>query len=93
MGPFASLVFDQAGNLYGTTYDDGNNRGSVFKLAPSGDSWVYTDLHDFGGVGNGVSPVCNLTFDANGNLFGITNSGGTSPACSGGCGVVFEITP
>ncbi len=43
MGPFASLVFDQAGKLYGTTYGDGNNRGSVFKLAPSGDSWVYTD--------------------------------------------------
>jgi uncharacterized repeat protein (TIGR03803 family) len=48
---WASLAMDRAGNLYGTTVCEGaNNVGTVFKLTPSGNSWTYTDLHDFTGA-------------------------------------------
>jgi uncharacterized repeat protein (TIGR03803 family) len=69
-GPHMStLVFDQAGNLYGTTSADGaNGWGSVFKLTPSNGSWTYTSLHDFTGGNDGGFPVGNLIFDPNGNL-------------------------
>src|SRR5581483_3699775 len=49
-GPVASLTLDRSGNLYGTTFmDDPAGYGSVFRLAPSGSGWTYTDLHDFTG--------------------------------------------
>ncbi len=88
-GPIASLVMDGAGNLYGTTSCDGaNGLGSVFKLTPSGDGWTYSSLHDFTGGSDGENPYSNVVFDANGNLYGTTSSGGSQ-----GYGVVWEITP
>jgi len=87
-GPQASLVFDQAGNLYGTTLCDGaNGKGSVFKLTPSNGTWTYTSLHDFAGS-EGSYPFSNLVFDASGNLYGTASQGGAN-----GVGVVFQITP
>ena len=53
---------------------------------PNG-NWTFTDLYDFTGGSDGGGPVGNVTLDANGNLFGTTNYGGTY-----GWGVVFEIT-
>jgi len=92
-GPFANLAFDQAGNLYGTTYADGANHvGTVFKLTNSNGNWVYTDLHDFDGT-DGEYPESSLTFDASGTLYGTTNAGGTGTGCNATCGVAFEITP
>jgi uncharacterized repeat protein (TIGR03803 family) len=93
-GPQATLM-DQAGSLYGTTFSDGaHGLGSVFKLTPSGGgTWTYTSLYDFTGGSDGANPYSNLVFDASGNLYGTTSAGGTGLACSGGCGVVFEITP
>jgi uncharacterized repeat protein (TIGR03803 family) len=88
-GPFASLVMDKAGNLYGTTYAGGANaRGSVFKLMPSSGGWLLIDLHDFTGGSDGGYVYGNLVLDANGNLYGTASAGGSS-----GHGVVFEITP
>lgn len=98
-GPLLSnLIFDQAGNLYGTTYSDGpdpnRSHGTVFKLTPSNGAWTYTSLHDFTGGSDGGYPVGNLTFDANGNLYGTASQGGDLSKCGGqGCGVVFKITP
>ncbi len=99
-GPYRSApVFDQAGNLYGTTYAAGaNGWGSVFKLTPSNGSWTYTSLHDFTGDNDGGYPVGNLVFDANGNLYGTASCGGSMGMCFGsngqhGKGVVFKITP
>src|SRR5271166_2917290 len=96
-GPAASLTMDAAGNLYGTTDKNGAfGAGTVFKLTPSGGSWKYTSLHDFTGGSDGGNPFSNVTFDANGNLYGRTSAGGdTSGDCQGlvGCGVVWEITP
>jgi uncharacterized repeat protein (TIGR03803 family) len=88
-GPIANLVFDGAGNLYGTTHVDGAyNYGSVFKLTPGGGGWSYNSLHDFTGGDDGGYPRCNITFDNNGNMYGTAASGGTMNS-----GVVFEITP
>ena len=89
-GPQATLVMDQAGNLYGTTVVDGDNcMGAVFKLTPSGDgTWTYQSLHDFTGGNDGAFPYSNIVFDDNGNLYGTAFAGGAN-----GHGVVFEITP
>ena len=93
-GPRANLVMDAAGNFYGTTFGDGPyGYGSVFKLTPSNGAWVYTSLHDFTGGSDGGNPLSNVVFDAKGNLYGTASAGGSSGACSGGCGVVWEITP
>jgi len=87
-GPQASLAFDQAGNLYGTTLCDGMyGQGSVFQLTPSNGSWTYSSLHDFDGS-DGAFPVSSLVFDANGDLYGTASEGGAY-----GYGVVFQITP
>jgi uncharacterized repeat protein (TIGR03803 family) len=88
-GPEASLAIDAAGNLYGTTFGDGDyGYGSVFKLTPSGSSWTYTSLHDFSGGSDGAYSTSSVTFDTNGNLYGTAYAGGTNEA-----GAVFEITP
>ena len=93
-GPASSLVMDAAGNLFGTTSGDGTHSyGNVFKLVPSGSSWIYTDLHDFTGGLDGWNPIAGVTLDANGNLYGTAYYGGTGSSCPLGCGVVWEITP
>jgi len=87
-GPSSSLLLDEAGNLYGTTYSGGAfGDGNVFKLTRSGGTWTLSTLHDFHG-GDGRNPRCNLIMDANGNLYGTTYAGGRN-----NLGVVFEITP
>jgi uncharacterized repeat protein (TIGR03803 family) len=93
--PFAALVFDGAGNLYGATQGGGAyGYGTVFQLAPGvGGTWTETVLHSFNNNGqDGYYPYSNLIFDAAGNLYGTTSSGGSS-VCGGGCGTVFELTP
>ncbi len=84
--PYASLVFDSAGNLYGTTYAGGsNNLGTVFKITPSG---AETVLHTFGSGNDGAAPYAGLVMDSSGNLYGTTSVGGSSSH-----GTVFKITP
>jgi uncharacterized repeat protein (TIGR03803 family) len=88
-GPYASVVMDKAGNLYGTTSGDGAHQwGSVFKLTQSNGVWTSTSLHDFTGGADGGAPYGRLVFDLNGNLYGTASLGGTY-----GDGVIFEITP
>ena len=91
--PTAGLIFDAAGNLYGTTWYGGN----VFKLVPgTNGKWTETVLHAFNG-NDGSFPFAGLAFDASGNLYGTTEYGGKLNNCQSeygnGCGVVFEITP
>lgn len=95
-GPYGQLVMDGAGNLYGTTYCDGQfGFGSVFELTPSGNGqWTYISLHDFRNGDDGANPSSYLVSDSSGNLYGTAVYGGTRNAdCQSGCGVVFKITP
>jgi uncharacterized repeat protein (TIGR03803 family) len=92
-GPLASVVFDAAGNLYGTTSGGGiYNQGTVFELQPvARGRWTEKILHHFDNNGvDGFSPLCNLILDSAGNLYGTTQSGGASAY---GGGTVFEIIP
>ena len=84
--PYAGLVRDSAGNLYGTTYYGGKyGLGSVFKMDPSGN---VTILHScVGSPTDGKYIWGGLFRDAVGNLYGTTQSGGAY-----GYGTVFELT-
>jgi uncharacterized repeat protein (TIGR03803 family) len=99
--PSSGLIFDHAGDLYGTTYGGGPNAcdgygcGMVFQLTPNGDgTWKRRLLHSFNYDGkDGFGPTAGLTFDQAGNLYGTTSWGGTATYCSGGGGTVFQLTP
>lgn len=90
------VILDSAGNLYGVANQGGAGFceygfGTVFKLSQSGQ---FSVIHTFGGD-DGAYPGSNLIWDAQGNLYGITSEGGSSPECfyMGGCGTVFELSP
>lgn len=90
-GPDASLIKDEAGNLYGTTVAGGpSNQGTVFKLDKDG---AVTLLHSFTGGTDGGAPVSHLLRDPAGNLYGTTYDGGLSSCgfMGSGCGVVFKL--
>jgi uncharacterized repeat protein (TIGR03803 family) len=100
--PLGALVFDQAGNLYGTASAYGFRGncinpvgcGIVFKVSPGADGWTETVLHTFSGGWDGGDPSSNLIVDKAGNLYGTTAAGGNSTLCHRlGCGVVFELSP
>ncbi|MGO9266028.1 MAG: choice-of-anchor tandem repeat GloVer-containing protein [Candidatus Binataceae bacterium] len=91
--PYAGLIMDKSGNLYGTTYDGGaSSSGTVFELTPPTTppgNWNELVLWNFGGQSDdGVEPYGGLITDAGGNLYGTTYGGGASSA-----GTVFELTP
>jgi uncharacterized repeat protein (TIGR03803 family) len=105
--PYAGLVFDSAGNLYGTTYEGGVNNcirgnvtygcGVVFKLSPGSQGWTESVSYTFTGGSDGGAPASTLIFDSAGNLYGTTRYGGdaTTTNCDNiayGCGVVFELS-
>jgi uncharacterized repeat protein (TIGR03803 family) len=87
--PYASLIADGNGNLFGATYGGGApGYGTVFEIAKtsSGYASTPTTLVSFNN-NDGANPFAGLIADGNGNLFGTTINGGAS-----GYGTVFEIT-
>ena len=96
--PSAGVIFDDSGNLYGTTSIGGSeDAGTVFKLAPnSKGEWTHHVIYTFSSYGGaGGSPRTDLAFDNRGNLYGTTSNGGNGAGCFGdnGCGAVFKLTP
>jgi uncharacterized repeat protein (TIGR03803 family) len=88
--PSLGDLIDVKGVLYGTTPDGGGSSdgGIVYSITPAG---VEKVLYAFQTASDGNSPEGSL-IDVNGVLYGTTNAGGNSSACSGGCGVVFAIS-
>jgi uncharacterized repeat protein (TIGR03803 family) len=87
--PDAGLIFDTAGNLYGTAYSGGSaDGGAAFKLSPNQDgSWTYSLIHIFQGK-PALGPAGGLVLGSTGTLYGTTAN------CRSGCqGVVYQITP
>jgi len=93
--PFGGLVWDQAGNLYGTTGYDGSGNcmlfgsrvgcGTVYQLKPPrvpGGAWTETVIYNFQGGNDGQLPVGDLVFDKEGNLYGATYYGGGFGSCN-----------
>jgi uncharacterized repeat protein (TIGR03803 family) len=96
--PIGEVVFDHAGNIYGTTSEGGGNCtvlsggcGVVYELSPSGSGWTETVIFNFSSEGGnaGAFPSGGLIFDAAGNLYGVTWFGG-SPSNSG---VIYKLSP
>jgi uncharacterized repeat protein (TIGR03803 family) len=86
--PYAGLVRDKAGNLYGTTTGGGSsNVGTVFKVDPTGKETV---LHSFTYL-DGAAPYAPLVRDKAGNLYGTTSYGGSACFPPSGCGTVFKL--
>ena len=89
--PQSGVIFDNAGNLYGTTNDGGANFvGSVYELSPSGSGWTRQNIYSFSFSGDqdGQHPFGGLTFDSQGNLYGTTTVKGPQ-----GGGTAFELIP
>ena len=85
--PWAGLIIDAQGNLYGTTHYGGSGGGgTVFELSPSGGQWQFKLLYSFTGSGGPLSG--KLTLDANGNLYGTTVLDGLFDT-----GMVFKLSP
>jgi len=86
--PYAGVIMDGAGNLYGMTHEGGaHDLGTVFELSPSNGGWTKRTLHSFSGT-DGKFPVSGLVMDTAGNLYGTTEKGGTA-----NLGVAFELSP
>jgi hypothetical protein len=86
----------RSGVLYGfTSFQVVGSADVAFSVAPPahGSVWTFTDLHDFGGTGDGDIPVSVPLFDTAGNVYGTTESGGIGQCQGGGCGVAFELLP
>lgn len=94
--PYAGLIADQNGNLYGTTFQGGAGCsgvgcGTVFKIAPGGTETVLYTFCSKTRCSDGRTPYAGLVMDKSGNLYGTASGGGAN--CSGfGCGAVFELT-
>jgi hypothetical protein len=101
--PRGTLVFDAAGNLYGSAVQGGaygigsGGYGTVFELSPaSGGNWTETVLHSFGSGTDGALPYAGLIFDAAGNLYGTTSDNLYNGPYGYGLyssGTVYELSP
>lgn len=84
--PGGGVIFDSAGNLYGSTQGGGQGFGIVYKLTPSGSGWIETVLYTFTGQDDGREPMGELLFDQAGNLYGGTYG-------ADGTGTAFQLSP
>ena len=84
--PIGGVIFDKAGNFYGTTLLGGaSGNGTVYEVTHSG---VESVIYSFTGGSDAVNPAAAVTFDAQGNLYGTTSFGGAN-----GVGAIYEVSP
>jgi uncharacterized repeat protein (TIGR03803 family) len=92
----SGLAVDANGNLYGTTYTGGDlNLGAVFKLTLANKKWTQKIIYSFKGYAkkDGAYPYfAGVTLDAQGNVYGTTYQGGSSPANNLNYGTVYKLT-
>jgi hypothetical protein len=100
--PYAGLIADKEGALYGTTGNGGSSAnsgsgyGTVFKLTPptpGQTAWTETVLYSFKAIPDGASPWAGLIANNAGALYGTTLQGGINGNIGGGYGTVFKLTP
>ncbi|MGA7463035.1 MAG: choice-of-anchor tandem repeat GloVer-containing protein [Candidatus Korobacteraceae bacterium] len=80
--PNGGVIFDHAGNLYGTT------NTNAFELSPSNGGWTQTVIQTFNGMNEGFSSEAGVVFDSAGNLYGSVDIEGPE-----GDGSIFQLTP
>lgn len=88
--PYAGMIFDSSGNLYGTTVGGGRNGlGTIYRLTPQNGIWSESDVYDFSPSPNfGQWPQAGLTMDRSGNLYAATWAAGPSDG-----GVAIQLSP
>jgi uncharacterized repeat protein (TIGR03803 family) len=87
-GPGGAVIFDGAGNLYGTTPDGGaNSLGIVYEVTPHGSQGRERIIHAFNGKDGAVGSLGPLLLSGK-NLYGVTEEGGAHSA-----GTVFKLSP
>lgn len=89
-GEPGALVFDAAGNIFGTTSKGGPTElGTLYELTPTGSGWTESIIHAFNNTtGDCFLPDGNLLIDSSGNLYGTCEWGGNF-----GYGAIFEFSP
>jgi uncharacterized repeat protein (TIGR03803 family) len=89
--PSGDLTVGPDGSIYGATQQAGSSCGcgTVYKIRPDG---TEKTLYQFQGGSDGAGSRAGVILDADGNLYGTTQQGGTG-SCQGGCGTVFKLTP
>jgi len=88
--PYAGLVMDQAGNLYGAAAYGEVMDGTIFQLKRAGNGWQPTVLYEFDPYEyQGVEPIGGLVMDGTGNLYGTTSYFHGAEYCAS----VFKLSP
>jgi uncharacterized repeat protein (TIGR03803 family) len=90
-GPGSPVVFDQQGNLFGTTPVGGaKGLGTIYELKPRKDgTWKLAVVHTFTGGNDGAGGSAGrILFDNHGNMYGVATSGGAH-----GSGIAYQLSP
>ncbi len=86
--PYAGLISDAAGNLFGGTTQGGTaGGGTTFELSPKNGNWTFTTLTSQAGWGISGS-FRDLVLDESGVIYGTTHCDGDYVA-----GTIFKLTP
>jgi uncharacterized repeat protein (TIGR03803 family) len=86
--PYSTVTVDPDGNLFGATEISLDARGTVYEISPTSSGWSEQTIYTFDGILGGEAIFLTLTLDPAGNLYGVSQVGGTSNR-----GQVWELSP